>query len=70
MPATLNLTRKATVMENQHGGTFDPLADSKGVGSPDLVGDTFETPVAPRRHTPKVRDGRSSSREHSFQPCL
>jgi len=46
--------------------TFDVLVDSKGAGSFELH-DTFETPVAPGRHTLKVREGRYSSRKLAFQ---
>jgi hypothetical protein len=65
--ATLKLTRKVPVMEVFHRGTFDVLVDGKGVGSIESDGDTFETPVAPGRHTLQVREGRYSSRELSFQ---
>src|ERR1035437_1155107 len=65
MSATLKLTRNAPVMEIRRG-TFDVLVDGKRVGSFELH-DTFETPVAPGRHTLQVREGRYSSRELSFQ---
>jgi hypothetical protein len=67
MSATVKLTRKAPVMEIQHRGTFDVVADGDRVGSIESDGDTFETPVASGRHTLKVRDGRYSSRELSFE---
>ena len=66
MSATLNLTRKAPVVEIRRG-TFDVLVDGKRVGSIESDGDTIETPVAPGRHTLQVREGRYSSRELSFQ---
>src|ERR1035437_6168904 len=65
MSATLKLTRNAPVMEIRRG-TFDVLVDGKRVGSFELH-DTFETPVAPGRQTLKVREGRYSSPELSFQ---
>jgi hypothetical protein len=67
MSATVKLTRKAPVMEIQHRGTFDVLVDGDRVGSIESDGDTFETPVASGRHTIKVRDGRYSSQELSFE---
>jgi len=67
MPATLELTRKAPVMELQHRGTFDVLVDGKRVGSIKSDGNKIETPVAPGRHTLQVSEGRYSSRELSFQ---
>lgn len=67
MSVTLKLIRKAPVMEVQHRGTFDALVDAKGAGSIESDGGTIETPVAPGRHTLKVRDGRFSSRELSFE---
>lgn len=65
MSATLEMTRKAPFMEIRRR-TFDVLVDSKGAGSFELH-DTFETPVAPGRHTLKVREGRYSSRKLAFQ---
>jgi hypothetical protein len=65
MSATLKLTRKAPVMEIRRG-TFDILVDAQRVGSFE-VHDTFEAPVEPGRHTLKIREGRYSSRELSFQ---
>jgi hypothetical protein len=47
-------------------GTFDVLVDGTCVGSFELH-DTFETRVAPGRHTLNVREGRYSSRHLSFQ---
>jgi hypothetical protein len=61
MSATLKLTRKAPVMEIRRG-RFDVLVDGKAVGSMKSDGDTIETPVAPGRHTLRVREGRNSTR--------
>jgi len=67
MSATLEMTRKAPVMEVVHRGTFDVLVDGKRVGSIESDGDITETPVAPGCHTLQVREIRYSSRELSFQ---
>ena len=66
MTATLELTRKPSVLMEFHRGTVDALVDRERVGSIELNG-TFEMPVAPGRHTLKIRKGRYTSRELSFQ---
>ena len=47
-------------------GTFDVIVDGERVVSFG-VHDSFETPVAPGPHTLKIRNGRFSSQELSFQ---
>jgi hypothetical protein len=67
MTATLVVTRKPPVnLPEIRRGTFDVLVDGRGVGSFELH-NTFEAAVEPGNHTVKVRDGRYSSRELSFQ---
>jgi hypothetical protein len=62
--ATLKLTHKSIGVEVRRG-TFDVLVDGKRVGSVEM-NDTIETPVEPGRHTLQVRNGRNSSRTHTF----
>ena len=65
--AVLELTRHPPLnLPEVRRGRFDVLVDGKLVGSYELH-NTFETEVEPGRHTVKVRDGRFSSRELSFQ---
>jgi hypothetical protein len=64
VPATLKLRREATIAE-LHRGTFDVVVDGHGVSSIDMHG-TIETPIDPGRHTLRVRDGRYSSRDLTF----
>jgi hypothetical protein len=46
-------------------GTYEVELDGHRVGSVELH-ETFETPVAPGRHTLKLRSGRNSSRTKTF----
>ncbi|HWG01861.1 MAG TPA: hypothetical protein VG164_08445 [Trebonia sp.] len=62
--ATLKLTRKGMGIELRRG-RFAITVDGRDVGAIDY-GDTFETPVEPSRHTLRLRAGRYSSRDHSF----
>ncbi len=64
MSAILKVTRKTIGMEIRRG-TYDVLVDGKRVGSVALH-DTIEIPVEVGRHTLKVRDGRNSSRNQTF----
>jgi hypothetical protein len=64
MPATLTLTRKTSLIELRRG-RFDISVDGRGIGSI-AYGDTVEEPVEPGHHTVRIRAGRYSSREHSF----
>jgi hypothetical protein len=65
--ATLIVTRKPPLnLPEVRRGTFDVLLDGTRVGSFELD-NTFEAAVEPGNHSVKVRDGRYSSRELSFQ---
>jgi hypothetical protein len=64
MSATLTLTHKTIGVEVRRG-TYDVVLDGERVGSVEL-NDTFETAVAPGRHTLKVRSGRNSSPTRNF----
>ena len=64
MPATLRLTRKGVGIELRRG-RFEISVDGREVGSIDY-GDTVEAQVEPGHHTLRLRAGRYSSRDHSF----
>ncbi len=67
MTAILELTRKPPLnLPEVRRGTFDVLVVTRLVGSYELH-NTFEAEVEPGNHTVRVRDGRYSSRELSFQ---
>ena len=65
MAATLKLTREGVGIELRRG-TFDVLIDGNSVGSMNRH-DTIEVPVNSGRHTIRLRAGRYSSQEHSFE---
>jgi hypothetical protein len=62
--ATLRLTREGVGIELRRG-QFEILVDGKSVGSV-KYGETAETPLEPGRHTLRIRAGRYSSRDRSF----
>ena len=64
MSATLTLTHKAIGVEVRRG-TFDVVVDGERAGSLEM-NDTIEIPVEPGRHALQVRNGRNSSRTHTF----
>lgn len=64
MPATLRLSHKSIGVEVRRG-RYRVLVDGQEVGSVEMNG-TLEIPVAPGRHTLRVRDGRNSSRARAF----
>lgn len=64
MPATLKLTREGIGIELRRG-RFEILVDGRGVGSIDYR-DSVEAPVEPGHHTLRIRAGRYSSRDHTF----
>jgi hypothetical protein len=64
MTATLKLTRKTFGIELRRG-EFETLVDGRGIGSIGY-GDTAEEAIEPGHHTLRMRHGRYSSREHSF----
>jgi hypothetical protein len=58
------MTREGFGIELRRG-SFDITVDGKSVGSLEY-GQTLETPLEPGHHTLRVRVGRYSSRDHSF----
>jgi hypothetical protein len=58
------MTREGFGIELRRG-SFDIRVDGTSVGSLEY-GQTLETPLAPGRHVLRVRAGRYSSRDHSF----
>jgi hypothetical protein len=62
--ATLRVTRQGVGIELRRG-EFEVLVDGKSVGSVQY-GETVETPLEPGRHTLRLRVGRYSSRDRSF----
>ena len=65
MSATLKLTREGVGIELRRG-TFDVVVDGNSAG-PIEQHDTVEVPIDPGRHTVRIRAGRYSSPEHSFE---
>lgn len=64
MSATLKLTHKATGVEVRRGA-YEVLVDGVAAGSVEM-NDTIEIPIAPGRHTLKLRSGRNTSRATTF----
>lgn len=64
MPATLRLTREGVGIELRRG-RFEATVDGEPVGSIQRH-ETLEAPVNPGHHTLRVRAGRYSSPDHSF----
>jgi hypothetical protein len=64
MAATLKVTHKAIGAEVRRG-TYDVVLDGDQVGSLEMNA-TFETTVAPGRHTLQVRDGKKLSQTRTF----
>jgi hypothetical protein len=62
--ATLRLTREGVGIELRRG-EFEISVDGNGVGSIKW-GETVETPLEPGHHTLRLRVGRYSSRDFSF----
>ncbi len=65
MSAMLHLTREAFGIELRRG-TFEILVDGATVGSIKRH-ETVETPLEPGHHTLRLRSGRYSSGDHSFE---
>jgi hypothetical protein len=63
--ATLRVTREVVFGIELRRGRFEILIDGKSVGSLEYH-ETVETPLEPGRHTIRIRKGRYSSRDHSF----
>jgi hypothetical protein len=66
MSATLSLTREGTIGFELRRGHFDVQVDGNSVGSIDNYRDTFQVPVEPGHHDLRLRRGRYSSRDASF----
>jgi hypothetical protein len=66
MPATLKLTREVGFGFELRRGRFDIVVDGKDIGSVENR-DTVDTSLEPGHHTIRMRAGRYSSREHSFE---
>jgi len=64
MAATLNVTHKAIGIEIRRG-TYEIVVDGQRAGSVEM-NDTIEMPVESGRHTLQIRNGRNSSRTHTF----
>ena len=64
MSATLRLTRQGAGIELRRG-EFEISVDGTRIGSI-KYGETVETPLEPGRHTLRLRVGRYSSRDCSF----
>jgi hypothetical protein len=62
--ATLRVTREGVGIELRRG-RFDVAVDGSSVGSVERH-ESIETPVEPGHHTLRIRAGRYSSRDHSF----
>ena len=65
MSATLRLTREGVGIELRRG-RFESFVDGNSVGSLERH-ETVETPLEPGHHTLRIRAGRYSSRDHSFE---
>ncbi len=64
MAATLRVTREGVGIELRRG-RFDISVDGSSVGSLERH-ESIEIPVEPAHHTLRIRAGRYSSRDHSF----
>ena len=64
MPTTLRLIREGFGIELRRG-RFEILVDGRNTGSLNY-GDTVEEPVEPGHHTLRLRAGRYSSQDRSF----
>jgi hypothetical protein len=65
MSGTLRLTRETPFSFELRRGVFDIAVDGQTVGSI-KIHETVDTPVEAGRHTLRMRAGRYSSRDHSF----
>ena len=65
MSATLILTRKHPGMELRRG-PFEIQSDGERIGSINKTLETLEIPVEPGHHSIRIRSGRYSSQERSF----
>jgi hypothetical protein len=65
MSATLKVTREVGFGFELRRGRFEISVDGKRLGSLENH-ETVETPLEPGRHTIRIRKGRYSSRDRSF----
>ncbi len=65
MPATLELTHRTIGVEVRRG-PYEVVLDGARVGSVEM-NDTFEAPIEPGTHTLRIRKGRDSSPNKTFQ---
>jgi hypothetical protein len=65
MPATLRLTRETAFAFELRRGVFDISIDDKTIGTIESHA-TVEVPLEPGPHTLRIRHGRYSSRNQSF----
>ena len=65
MSATLKVTRELSFGIELRRGRFEVAVDGQGVGSLDHH-ETVESPLEPGHHTLRIRKGRYSSRDQSF----
>jgi hypothetical protein len=65
VPATLRVTHELDFGIELRRGQFDVVLDGSTVGSVERH-DTLDTPLEPGPHTIRMRKGRYSSREQSF----
>jgi hypothetical protein len=65
MSATLRVTREVGFGIELRRGQFEISVDGTRLGSLENH-ETVETPLEPGRHTIRIRKGRYSSRDHSF----
>lgn len=66
MSATLRVTREVGFGIELRRGRFDVSVDATGVGSLEEDHQTVETQLEPGHHSVRVRKGRYSSRDQSF----
>lgn len=65
MSASLKVTHKSIGVEVRRGA-YDIVVDGDRAGSVEM-NDTIEVPIEPGRHTVQLRNGRDSSRAHTFE---
>ena len=66
MSATLKVTHEPSFGIELRRGRFEVVVDGETVGSVENH-ETSETPLAPGHHTIRMRKGRYSSRDQSFE---
>jgi hypothetical protein len=66
MPATLHLRREHAWLAELHPSPFQVALDNEPIGSI-ASHETFETSIAPGRHTLRVNTGRYTSKGRTFE---